>query len=180
MALGVNLKEILKQKNMTIKDLSKKTGISVNTLYSITKRDGRMARFDIIKKICEALDVTESELLGFDVQPEDYATKNAREHLRVFEVHHNSDLRNGYISSEPSGYNPDLIRRISAVVESRMVDEGIAEEKQIELLYHFDILNSVGQQKAIEQVEMLTKIPEYRTEPQNPAADTSAPSDQDE
>ena len=51
MALGVNLKEILKQKNMTIKDLSKETGISVNTLYSITKRDGRMARFDIIKKI---------------------------------------------------------------------------------------------------------------------------------
>lgn len=50
MGLGKNLKEILKQKNMTIKDLSEKTGISANTLYSITKRDGRTARFDIIKK----------------------------------------------------------------------------------------------------------------------------------
>ena len=28
----------------------------------------------------------------------------------------------------------------------------------------FDILNDVGQDKAIEQVEMLTKIPEYRKE----------------
>lgn len=178
MALGVNLKEILKQKNMTIKDLSKETGISVNTLYSITKRDGRMARFDIIKKICEALDVTESELLGFDIQPEDY--QNAHGRLRVFEVHRNSDLRNGYISSEPSVYNSDFVRKISAVVESHMINEGIAEEKQIELLYHFDTLNSVGQQKAIEQVEMLTKIPEYRAEPQNPPAESSAPSNQDE
>ena len=32
------------------------------------------------------------------------------------------------------------------------------------VLNHFDKLNRIGQEKALEQVEMLTKIPEYRKE----------------
>lgn len=48
------------------------------------------------------------------------------------------------------------------------------------LISDYRVLNAQGRQKAHEQIEMLTKIPEYRAEPQNPAADTSAPSDQDE
>ncbi len=47
------------------------------------------------------------------------------------------------------------------------------------LISDYRILNAQGRQKAHEQIEMLTKIPEYRAD-QNPAADTSAPSDQDE
>ena len=92
MGLGTNLKEVLKDRNMTIKELSAQTGISLNTLYSITKRDGHMARFDIIKKICDTLNISESELVGFDVSPEDYkGIKNPRLH----EVHKRSDERTG-------------------------------------------------------------------------------------
>ena len=58
MGLGTNLKKILKERKMTIKELSAQTGISLNTLYSITKRDGVMARFDIVKKICDVLNVS--------------------------------------------------------------------------------------------------------------------------
>lgn len=47
------------------------------------------------------------------------------------------------------------------------------------LISDYRILNAQGRQKAHEQIEMLTKIPEYRAD-QNPAADTSDPSDQDE
>ncbi|SCJ22088.1 Predicted transcriptional regulator [uncultured Eubacterium sp.] len=161
MALGTNLKEILKQKNMTIKDLSKKAGISVNTLYSITKRDGKMARFDIIKKICETLEIKESELLGFDVQPEDYEEQNSRRNLRVYEVHRNSDLRNGYISNIPPTQK-ELIQAFTGMVED-ITDNN----KHIELLSHFDNLNDTGKEKAIEQVELLTKIPEYKKDPGN-------------
>ena len=39
MGLGLKLKELLKERNMTIKELSALSGVSLNTLYSITKRD---------------------------------------------------------------------------------------------------------------------------------------------
>lgn len=160
MALGTNLKEILKQKNMSIKDLSKKTGISLNTLYSITKRDGRMARFDIIKKICETLEITESELLGFDVEPEDYETENKRQNLRVYEVHRNSDERNGLITTK--GTQQDIVRFFSGI--DKFVDNAI-DPLRYEYLSNFNKLNDKGKEKAIEQVELLTKIPEYKNDP---------------
>ena len=160
MALGTNLKEILKQRNMSIKDLSKKTGISLNTLYSITKRDGRMARFDIIKKICETLEVTESELLGFDVKPEDYETENKRQNLRVYEVHRNSDERNGLITTK--GTPQDLVRLFSGFDK---IVENTIDSLRYEYLSNFDKLNDKGKEKAIEQVELLTKIPEYKNDP---------------
>ena len=52
--------------------------------------------------------------------------------------------------------------------------------RRIEMLFYYDRLNKTGQQKAVEQIALLTKIPEYRAEPQNPAAESPAPSDQDE
>ena len=37
--------------------------------------------------------------------------------------------------------------------------------QQRKLLSHYENLNSIGQNKAVEQVEMLTKIPEYQKKP---------------
>ena len=67
MGLGMNLKMILKDKNLTIKDLSEKSGVSLHTLYSITKRDNNMSRYDIVEKIACTLDVTVKDLTGFEV-----------------------------------------------------------------------------------------------------------------
>ena len=39
MGVGFRLKLALREKKMTIKELSEETGVSLNTLYSITKRD---------------------------------------------------------------------------------------------------------------------------------------------
>lgn len=47
------------------------------------------------------------------------------------------------------------------------------------LISDYRILNAQGRQKAHEQIEMLTKIPEYRAD-QNPAAESPDASDQDE
>lgn len=57
MGLGSNIKKILQEKNITIKELSEKTGISVNTLYAITKRDSKSANIETLIKISQALDV---------------------------------------------------------------------------------------------------------------------------
>lgn len=63
MGFGTVLKNILSEKNMSIKELSENTGIPINTLYSITKRDSVNVRPDTLEKIADALDVPSNELI---------------------------------------------------------------------------------------------------------------------
>ena len=48
---------------------------------------------------------------------------------------------------------------------SELHDREIEIDKGGELLMYFEALNPKGQNKALEQVELLTKIPEYQKEP---------------
>ena len=67
MGFGNRLKDILKKKGITIKELAEMTNISINTLYSITKRDTNMPDVEIIDKIATALQIDKSELLSFEI-----------------------------------------------------------------------------------------------------------------
>ncbi|MBS6937162.1 MAG: helix-turn-helix transcriptional regulator [Clostridium sp.] len=64
MGVGVRIKTILREKKMTIKELSQKTGISLNTLYSITKRDSNRADAVILQRIANTVELPESFFLG--------------------------------------------------------------------------------------------------------------------
>ena len=83
MGLGVRLKEILKAEGLTIKELSEMSGVSINTLYSITKRDNIMARYDIVKKIAETLHIDIEELIGQNI---DYDKVENVKNARLYEV----------------------------------------------------------------------------------------------
>ncbi|GEM_PF-6030309 len=67
MGVGIRIKKILREKNMTIKELSDKSGVSLNTLYSITKRDSKRIDNIILQKICAALDIPSCELVDESV-----------------------------------------------------------------------------------------------------------------
>ena len=56
----------LKQKNKTILWLAEKSGVSKNTLYTITKRDNTNIRHENLKKIADALGVSVEDLLERD------------------------------------------------------------------------------------------------------------------
>ena len=56
MGYGKNLKNILDEKGMTVKELAKKAGIAPTTLYSIIQRDTAI-RFDTALKISNILDI---------------------------------------------------------------------------------------------------------------------------
>ena len=62
MALGKRLKELLKDRGITILEFATITGISKNTLYGITKRDSDNITFENLQKIADALDMTVDEL----------------------------------------------------------------------------------------------------------------------
>ena len=63
MGIGLRLKEILRNRKMTIKQLAEITGISINTLYSITKRDTINVDTTTLQKISHALGISMSDLL---------------------------------------------------------------------------------------------------------------------
>jgi len=55
--VGTTLKRFLQERNMNVNELSRRTGISPQTLYSIIKRDSMKIDFDMLLRLCEGLDV---------------------------------------------------------------------------------------------------------------------------
>lgn len=66
MGIGARLKKILDEKEVSIKDLSLMSGVSLNTLYGITKRDNDTVKNDILERISSSLGVPAQYLLGFE------------------------------------------------------------------------------------------------------------------
>lgn len=71
MGTGKRIKEILKKQHKTIKQLSTESGVSANTLYSITKRDSIDVSFSVLEKVAAALEVDMYEIFS-DEQRELY------------------------------------------------------------------------------------------------------------
>lgn len=167
MGLGTNLKKILKERNVTIKELSEKSGVSLNTLYSITKRDSRMSRYDIVKKVASTLGVTVSELTGFEIDEPKTNMENARlyevikrDSTQSTDLNDISEILNKMEGTAQERFHNSQVQLLTEIISKQISD------KKLELSSLFDQLNDPGQDKAIEQVELLTKIPEYQKEPE--------------
>lgn len=63
MGIGTNLKLALKEYDLTVAELSRKTGISTNTFYAMIRRDNNKISPDMLKKICDNTDITVYDLL---------------------------------------------------------------------------------------------------------------------
>lgn len=81
MGFGTVLKELLAQKNMSIKELSEIAGIPLNTLYSITKRDSTNIRPETLEKIANALG-TPSDQIVKSLQESIFKTQQELEDLQ--------------------------------------------------------------------------------------------------
>lgn len=97
MGFGSVLKDILAEKKMTIKELSEATGIPLNTLYSITKRDTVNVRQETIEKISSALSVTNDELikrLQQNIHDTQLQLVTLQERLREAECRRHKEIEN--------------------------------------------------------------------------------------
>jgi putative transcriptional regulator len=65
MAIRIHLSKLLGQRKMKMADLSRKTGISKNTLSTLYSEKVTMIKFETLEKICEALNCTVGELLEY-------------------------------------------------------------------------------------------------------------------
>ena len=64
MTLGAKIKEIRIQKNISVDELSSRTGISRATLYRYENASIKKIPVDILEKICSALDILPTDLIN--------------------------------------------------------------------------------------------------------------------
>lgn len=76
MGTGAIIKTILKEQKKTIKQLAAESGVSLNTLYSITKRDSTAVTSPVLEKIAKVLDVPLHTLVG--INPEVNSPENQK------------------------------------------------------------------------------------------------------
>lgn len=114
MGIGYNIKEFLKIKGKTIKWLAGETGISVNTLYSITKRDSERISVDSLNKIAKCLEVPAEVLADIDVlfdsdneEADSKVPANQRKHFikeKMEDFYFTEDLKNAIRLFDVLGY----------------------------------------------------------------------------
>ena len=64
MGMGQYLKDLISENHLTIKELSNLSGISLNSLYSITKRDPETLSFGTAQRLSEILNVPAESFLS--------------------------------------------------------------------------------------------------------------------
>lgn len=73
----IELKEILKQRNMTSKDLVQIIGITESNLSILRSGKAKAIRFSTLDAICKALDCTPGDILKFSEGDIEYDDNNA-------------------------------------------------------------------------------------------------------
>ncbi|MCI5868428.1 MAG: helix-turn-helix transcriptional regulator [Dorea sp.] len=68
MALGKKLKELLDDKNITVKEFAQNIGVAPTTLYSFIKRDSDTGKLDLISKISNGLGMSIEDFLQLDYE----------------------------------------------------------------------------------------------------------------
>lgn len=151
MTAGERLRNIRKEKGLTQKELGKLLGISPQMIaqYELGKRN---PKYETLGKIAMALNVPISDLIADNEKRDVYAVPPGKIRIGV------DDDGKGGITVDP--------------IEFQRVFNGVVQQccpnPVSNLLTEFYKLTPLGQNLAIKQVKMLTKIPEYQAPP-NPA-----------
>lgn len=150
---GHILRQERKEKGLSQKELGQRLGVS-QAMIAQYENGKRTPKVGTITKIANALEIPASELL------ECYDILSKSDSLRKI------DGTNTINSDKPYTI-ADVLKDLDIDLNEFNTTFGFSE-KNIEnyLLNKFRILNNDGKVKAIEQVELLTKIEEYRKKDQ--------------
>lgn len=156
MPTGSKIKEIRLQKQLTQKQLGDKCGMYESQIrkYETGKANPKI---ETLQKIADALEVSVSDLLLDD----DYIDIEEIINDPQFLSRLSNYLTNNQISAQDKENLMNVIlSNGSSAVQSHISYAAIAQKDLLN--FYFDDLNIKGKDKALEQVEMLTKIPDYR------------------
>lgn len=175
MGVGMRIKIALREKKMTIKELSAQSGISLNTLYSITKRDTENVDDVILSMISKTLGLPEFFFLGFEPYEDlDFLQRNKEKILLELQeqgfVPKNEKNLNSFsnyefweVVSNAFSIFEDESGRINVLCEVSLGYDPYSDDADgiDELLKHFIKLDFRGRKLVIEYAELLASNPGF-------------------
>lgn len=184
MGIGTKIKKLLKAKKKTIKWLSQVSGVSINTLYSITKRDSVYVSMAILEKLAGALEVPVNSLFPDPVEVYDdeeltsdwiraelkIIAKTISEHYRGLPPHaakkwaaretqHTIKENNPWDFLYCKWGNLDTADSQLVVASQHITDQEIEED----ILSTFRVLNRRGKLEAMVRLDELYRNPRFST-----------------
>ena len=126
MGLGKNIKAITKNKGITLVELSKRSGVSLNTIHMLTRDDPDNATMRTIDRLAEALEVDVRTLqTGIEFTPE---KDNRPERVKEKEGKL-TKLILDIIKTLSTPEDIDWVHIEDMVIEAERLDNEIKEEK---------------------------------------------------
>ena len=126
MGIGKNVKALAKSRRLSLVELSEKSGVPINTIYTLTREDPRNATMRTLDRLAEALEVDVRTLqTGVFYEPEE---DNRSE--RVKEKENNlTKLILDIIKTLSTPEDIDWVHIEDLVIEAERLDNEIKEEK---------------------------------------------------
>lgn len=158
MSIGENIKKIRKEKGLTQKQLGNKLGISQAAIGQFENSSN--LKIDTIQKIADALETpmilfVEDDLLDVATWIDGSAEQD------LIDKKFNEIMNNTEISiDEKKRKTEELLTQLEIMEDYHIDNVNHAIEYRINQIVKQ--LNHIGKEKALEHVEMLSKIPEYK------------------
>lgn len=147
MDIGTRIKELRKARGMTQKELAKKTSLSIASIQGYEQKKYK-PKLNTIAKIAVALDVLLLDLVDTD----DPILQNEITAINI------PDLN--YINSVLRSTHSQNIYELNRILS----DKNDIQQLFWDLLTNFNLLNEFGKKEAVKQIELFSKIPDYRKE----------------
>lgn len=126
MGIGKNVKALAKDRGLNLIELSKKSGVPLNTIYTLTREDPRNATMRTLDRLAEALKVDVRTLqTGIEFTPE---KDNRPERVKEKEGNLTKLILN-IIKTLSTPENIDWAHIEDLVIEAERLDNEIKEEK---------------------------------------------------
>lgn len=128
MGIGKNVKALAKDRGLNLIELSKKSGVPLNTIYTLTREDPENAKTRTLSRLAEALEVSELKLRT----GEDYALDRDEGIKRLKALKKESNLTKlilNIIKTLSTPENIDWAHIEDLVIEAERLDNEIKEEK---------------------------------------------------
>lgn len=120
MGIGKNVKALAKSRRLSLVELSEKSGVPLNTIYTLTREDSRNATMRTLDKLAEALKVDVRTLqTGMEYAPERVKEKEINLTKVILEI----------IKTLSTPEDIDWVHVQDLVIEAEQLDSEIKEEK---------------------------------------------------
>ena len=160
--IGARIKQLRIKKGITQKKMADLCGITHST-YSNYENDNREPSLDVIQRIADKLDISVPDLMGIS----DLSSRQRIENdLKSMRLEHKKTF-DKWVDDDEKDRTSKVHEKeqIELLAEKYRMMKAPEQDVFMEILSYLSLLNIDGQNKAVEFIEMVSKISEYQKHP---------------